>query len=62
MVGTDSIKIVMIGCGKFSRYYHVPTLEADADVRFEGIFDPNPAEATQELAKRHNVKLTATSR
>jgi predicted dehydrogenase len=59
MVGTDSIKIVMIGCGKFSRYYHVPTLEADADVRFEGIFDPNSAEATQELAKRHNVKLTA---
>jgi predicted dehydrogenase len=59
MVGNNSIRLIMIGCGKFSRYYHVPTLEADTDVRFEGIFDPNPDEATKELAKRHNVKLTS---
>jgi predicted dehydrogenase len=60
MVSTDSIKLVMIGCGKFSRYYHVPTLEADANVRFEGIFDPAPTEGTRELAKRHNTKLSSS--
>lgn len=59
MIGTGSVRLIMIGCGKFSRSYHVPAMEADAGVRFGGIFDPSPTEATQDLARRHNVKLTS---
>ena len=46
----EPISVVMIGCGKFSRYYHVPTLEADPGVTFAGIFDPLPSDDVRELA------------
>ena len=32
MAGVEAICVVMIGCGNFSRRYHVPTLEAKAVV------------------------------
>ena len=48
----EPISVIMIGCGKFSRYYHVPVLEADAGVTFAGIFDPTPSEEVRELARR----------
>ena len=42
MTSAEPISVVMIGCGKFSRRYHVPTLEADPGVTLAGIFDPSP--------------------
>jgi predicted dehydrogenase len=57
MTSTNSVALAMIGCGKFSRWYHVPTLQADADVAFAGIFDPTPSEEVQDLAKRTGARL-----
>ena len=60
MAGNDAIALIMLGCGNFARYYHVPTLEADPGVTFAGIFDPSPTEATRALARRTGANLTAT--
>jgi predicted dehydrogenase len=53
-------RFAMIGCGGFSRRYHVPTLLADTDVRLVGIFDPFPAPAVGDLARslaqKHGLK------
>jgi predicted dehydrogenase len=53
----EPISVVMIGCGKFSRYYHVPVLQADHDVTFAGIFDPAPSDEVRELARRTGAAL-----
>jgi phthalate 4,5-cis-dihydrodiol dehydrogenase len=53
----EPISAIMVGCGRFSRYYHVPVLEADADVTFAGIFDPMPSEEVRELARRTGAAL-----
>jgi predicted dehydrogenase len=53
----EPITVVMIGCGKFSRYYHVPILEADTAVTFVGIFDPSPSDGVRELARRTGAAL-----
>lgn len=53
----EPISVIMIGCGKFSRYYHVPILEADAAVTFAGIFDPMPSEEVRALARRTGAPL-----
>lgn len=42
----------MMGCGAFSRRYHVPTLLGDSRVALVGIFDPYPSDAVRELAQR----------
>lgn len=42
----------MMGCGAFSRRYHVPTLLGDPRVALVGIFDPYPSDAVRELAQR----------
>jgi len=53
----EPISLIMIGCGKFSRYYHVPVLEADAATTFAGIFDPSPSDGVRELARRMGAPL-----
>jgi phthalate 4,5-cis-dihydrodiol dehydrogenase len=55
----EPISVIMIGCGKFSRYYHVPVLEADAAVSFAGIFDPSPSQEVRALAQRRAAPLVA---
>jgi predicted dehydrogenase len=59
MQPSDTISAVMLGCGKFSRYYHVPALMADAGVRLAAIFDPVPDAAVRELAEQASVPLVA---
>lgn len=56
----DTISAVMLGCGKFSRYYHVPALLADGGVKLAAIFDPVPDAAVRELAERLSAPLVAT--
>jgi len=60
MQQSEPISAVMLGCGKFSRYYHVPALLADAGVRLAAIFDPVPDAAVRELAERVSASLVAT--
>jgi predicted dehydrogenase len=50
-------RFAMIGCGGFSRRYHVPTLLADTDVRLVGIFDPFPAPAVGDLARATGARI-----
>jgi phthalate 4,5-cis-dihydrodiol dehydrogenase len=57
MAKDEPISVIMVGCGRFSRYYHVPVLEADAGVTFAGIFDPMPSEEVRELARRTGATL-----
>src|SRR5690242_20296444 len=59
MTTTSSVALVMIGCGKFSRWYHVPTLVADANVAFTGIFDPAPSPEVEDLARSTGAPLVA---
>jgi phthalate 4,5-cis-dihydrodiol dehydrogenase len=56
----EPITVIMIGCGKFSRYYHVPILEADTAVTLSGIFDPSPSTEVRELAQRTGAALVGT--
>lgn len=56
----DDIRIVMLGCGAFSRHYHVPTLLADPQVRIEAIFDPFPAMEVRALADRCGARLVSS--
>lgn len=60
MKHSDTISVVMLGCGKFARYYHVPALLADAGVKLAAIFDPVPDAAVRELAERASAALVAT--
>ncbi|MGE0314347.1 MAG: Gfo/Idh/MocA family protein [Lautropia sp.] len=50
-------RFVMVGCGGFSRRYHVPTLLADPRVRLVGIFDPYPAPDVRALAGTSGASL-----
>lgn len=56
---TRPIRLAMIGCGAFSRRYHLPAIEADKGVTLCAIFDPTPADAVRELAARHGAILTS---
>jgi hypothetical protein len=53
----EPISVIVVGCGKFSRYYLVPVLEADPAVAFAGIFDPSPSGEVRELAQRTSAAL-----
>jgi hypothetical protein len=53
----EPIPVIMAGCGKFSRYYDVPVLEADPAVAFAGIFDPSPSGEVPELTQRTGAAL-----
>jgi len=52
-----TIRFAMIGCGGFSRRYHVPTLLADSGVKLVGIFDPMAAQPVRDLAAVTGAKL-----
>ena len=60
MAANDPISLVMIGCGNFSQRYHVPTLEADAGIRFAAIFDPSPGDGVRDLAKRTGAPVVSS--
>ena len=49
----------MIGCGAFARLYHLPAILKNSEVDLIGIFDPQPAQETRDLAKKQTVPLTA---
>ena len=51
MASADPISLVMVGCGNFSRRYHVPTLEADAGIGFAAIFDPSPGDGVRASSR-----------
>ena len=53
------LRLAMVGCGAFSRRYHLPAIEADEGVALATIFDPTPVEAVRDLAARHGAVLTS---
>ena len=57
---SNAVALVMMGCGNFARRYHVPTLEADPELRFAAIFDPAPGDVTAALAARTGAALVAS--
>ena len=50
-------RLVMVGCGKFSRHYHVQTLLADERTQLVGIYDPHPAPEVHDIIKRTGALL-----
>lgn len=42
---SNAIVAAMLGCGNFSRRYHVPSLLADPEIALAAIFDPSPSPA-----------------
>jgi len=54
---SNAIAAIMIGCGNFSRRYHVPALLADPAIALAAIFDPMPGEAVQALAAQTGATL-----
>ena len=57
---TTPVSLLMIGCGGFSRRYHVPALVDDPDVTIAGIFDPHPQPEVHALAARYRAPVTST--
>jgi predicted dehydrogenase len=53
------IRFALIGCGGFSRRYHVPTLLGDPGVKIVGIFDPYPTPPVREIAERVGAPIVA---
>ena len=54
---SNAIAAVMLGCGNFSRRYHVPTLLADPEIAIVAIFDPSPSLAVHALAVQTGAVL-----
>ena len=54
---SNAIAAVMLGCGNFSRRYHVPALLADPEVALAAIFDPSPSPAVHALAAQTGAAL-----
>lgn len=50
-------RLVMVGCGGFSRRYHLQTLLADQHTQVVGIFDPQPAPQVHDLARQTGAVL-----
>jgi len=51
------LRFALIGCGGFSRRYHLPTLLADKDLKIVGIFDPFPTKPVEEIAQATGAKI-----
>lgn len=51
------LRFALIGCGGFSRRYHLPTLLADKDLKIAGIFDPFPTKPVEEIAQATGAKI-----
>jgi len=51
------LQVFMIGCGQFSRFYHVPALVADPGITIAGICDTNPDDAVRRLALQYNAPV-----
>ena len=62
MTMTDEarVSLLMIGCGGFSRRYHVPALIDDPQVKIAGIYDPFPQPAVIALAAHYGAPVTST--
>ena len=58
MSASETISILMVGCGAFARRYHVPAFLEDARLRIAAIFDPYPAPETVALAERYGAVVT----
>ena len=50
-------RLVMVGCGGFSRRYHVQTLLADQATQVVGIFDPHPAPEVHDIVQKTGAVL-----
>lgn len=50
-------RLVMVGCGGFSRRYHMQTLLADKRTQVVGIFDPHPAPEVHDIVKQTGALL-----
>ncbi len=50
-------RLVMVGCGGFSRRYHMQTLLADKQTKIVGIFDPHPAPQVHEIVSQTGALL-----
>ena len=50
-------RLVMVGCGGFSRRYHLQTLLTDPQTKIVGIFDPHPAPQVHDIADQTGAKL-----
>ena len=50
-------RLVMVGCGGFSRRYHLQTLLTDPQTKIVGIFDPHPAPHVHDIADQTGAKL-----
>ena len=58
-MNTGPLRLAMVGCGAFSRRYHLPEIEADKAVALTAIFDPMPADEVRDLAARHHAMLSS---
>ena len=50
------LHVVMVGCGRFARLYHVPAL-ADPSVRLHAFVEPAPGEEAMALARRFGAPV-----
>ena len=50
-------RLVMVGCGGFSRRYHMQTLLADAQTKIVGIFDPHPVPQVHDIVSQTGALL-----
>ncbi len=58
MNSTAKLKVAFLGCGAFSRRYHVPALEAESRATLAMICDTGDAPALRDLATRTGATLT----
>jgi predicted dehydrogenase len=58
MSASETISILMVGCGAFARRYHVPAFLDDARLRIAAIFDPYPVPETVAVAARYGAVVT----
>ena len=60
MSADQGISVLMIGCGGFSRRYHVPAFVDDPQLSIAGIFDPYPQPEVIALAERYRAPVVSS--